>query len=233
MKKRACLVALTVFVLLTSIPQFAVAAVEDRFGDSHEAYEERLYGDLNMDWKLNALDYMLVKRAVLGTYSISEHDMICADINKNGKIDAADYLIIKRSILGTFGSLGTVQEALTPNRYASLTDEELYALIDEELAADTEPEGVNILMISFQRIKRESQGAATLSELGFSGDLNDNTVYSHVGHMTNMYLVVVMTVPSEQLRDAIFKLRRCEEIIDCLTHGNQCSYPEWLPDDAQ
>lgn len=238
MKKRVCLFALTVFVLVTSMPLFAVAeelhtaketnqvsAVEDRFGDSHEAYEERLYGDLNMDWKLDALDYMLVKRAVLGTYSIPECDMICADINKNGKIDAADYLLIKRSILGTFGSLGIVQEELTPNRYASLTDEELYALIDEELAADAEPEGANILMVSFQRIKRESQASEVLSELGFSGDLNDNQIYLHVGHMTGMYMVVVMTVPSEQLREAIFKLRRCEEIADCLTHGNEYSYP--------
>lgn len=224
--KRVLTALLTAAILVGCFAVCGSAITEDRFGDDPEAYCERLYGDVNLDWKLDAIDYGLVKRAVLGTYSItSEQVMNAADVNQDGVVNAIDYLLIKRSILGTFGSLGIVIEELTPNFYASLTDEELYALIDEELAADSDPEGQNLLLFCFKRIKRESQGAAILGSLGFPDDLDD-PIYLNVGHATNLYLTILMEVPHEQLRDAIFKLRRCDEIGGCHTHGDQVSYAE-------
>lgn len=223
--KQLLTAVLTAALLLGSLAVGTSAVTVDKFGDDHRAYDERLYGDINLDWKLDATDYMMVKRAVLGTYSIIvEQEVQAADVNQNGVIDAMDYVIIKRAILGTIEPLGGVVEELTPNPYADLTDEELYAQIDEMLANDPDPEGQNLLMFSFKRIKRESQASTVLASLGFSDDLYDKTTYIHVGHMTNMYLVLIMKVPPEQVREAIFKLYRCDEIGGCLTHGDQYSY---------
>lgn len=227
MKKRMFAALLTVALLGSLLAPTALAATKDAFGDDPAAYDELLYGDVNLDGKLDVYDYLLLKRAVLGSYSLAEgEETLAADVDKNGDVNAIDYLLVKRSILGSLGSLGVVEEELSPNVYASLTDEELYALIDGELASDPDKEGQNLLLFTFKRIKRESQGAAVLSSLGFAEDLYNDPSYLRIGHATNLYLVVVMEVPEEQLREAIFKLRRCDEIGGCLTHGDRWSYPE-------
>ena len=212
-------------LLISGLALNGLAKTEDAFGEDPTAYDEVLYGDVNQDGKLNSLDYLLVKRAVMGSYRLPEgRETLAADIDGNGKVNAIDYLLLKRIILGTMASPGVVEEELSPNFYASLTDEELYAQIDAELAADPDKEGQNLLLFSFKRIKRESQGAAVLESLGFPEDLYNHPMYVHIGHATNLYLVVVMEVPQEQLREAIFKLRRCDEIGGCLTHADRWSY---------
>lgn len=222
---RLLTLVLTAALLLSCFAVNSLAITVDRFGDSHEDYLEELYGDINLDYQVNAVDYMLLKRAVLGTYALSSDEQKrAADIDQDGEVTALDYLLLKRSVIGTRPMPGLVVEELHPNFYASLTDEELYAQIDEMLASDPNPEGANILAVSFQRIKRETQGAAVLGSLGFSDDFED-PVYLDIGHMTNLYLHVVIEVPPEQLREAIFKLFRCEEISECLIHGNEVSYP--------
>lgn len=224
--KRLLTAVLTVAVLVSGLAIYGLAITKDTFGDDPKAYFERLYGDVNLDWELNAIDYMMVKRAVSGTYTLADKQaMEAADVNQDGAVNAIDYLIIKRSVFGTFGPLGIITEELKPNFYASLTDEELYALIDEELAADPDPEGQNLLLFGFKRIKRESQGAAVLGSLGFPDDLED-PIYLDVGHATNLYLMILMEVPREHLREAIFQLRRCDEIGGCQIHGDQWSYAE-------
>lgn len=61
-----------------------------------------LCGDLNTDNKLNAADYMMLKRVVLETHTISEKRTVLADVNGDDKINAQDYMMVKRHILGTF-----------------------------------------------------------------------------------------------------------------------------------
>lgn len=218
--------ALSTALLATGLSVGGLAKTVDKWGDNHEIYEERLYGDINLDYKVNSTDYAMLKRAVLGTYVIAPNTdtWVAADINKNGKLDTADYMLLKRSVLGTFPPLGLIIEELRPNPYASMTDEELYAKIDAMLAADPNPKGANILAISFQRIKRETQGAALLGSLGLPDDFAD-PAYLDVGHTTGMYLWIVIEVPSEQLRETIFKLWRCDEISDCMIHGDTVEYP--------
>lgn len=224
--KKMLAALLTALLLTGGLSVSGLAKTEDRFGDDPDAYCEILYGDVNLDGKLDANDYLLLKRAVMGSYPmVVLQEVQASDVNRDGKVNAVDYLLVKRAILGTYGPMGIVEEELTPNFYASLTDEELYAQIDEMLASDPDKEGQNLLMFTFKRIKRESQGAAVLESLGFPEDLYNDPCYLHIGHATNMYLVVVMKVPQEQLREAIFKLRRCDEIGGCLTHGDQWSYP--------
>lgn len=58
-------------------------------------------GDANGDGIVNSVDYLLVKRAVLGTFSLGERAAY-ADVNRDGAIDSVDYLFIKRAVLGTF-----------------------------------------------------------------------------------------------------------------------------------
>lgn len=59
-------------------------------------------GDISLDGRINAKDYALLKRFVLGTYSLDAAQRLCADLNKDGSIDAKDYLILKRVVLGQY-----------------------------------------------------------------------------------------------------------------------------------
>ena len=210
--KRLFTAILTAALLVGSFAVCASAVTVDKFGDDHEAYDERLYGDVNLDWEVNAVDYMLVKRAVLGTYVVLEQDYIQTDINQDGKIDATDCLLIKRSVLGTIAPLGFVPlMELSPKATDALTDEELYEKIDKEIA---EADGSTTLLFSFRRIKRETQAAAVLGSLGLPDDLCDPSIYFPGFSLWNgLTLMVFMYVPPEiSLRETMFKLYRCAEI---------------------
>ncbi len=59
-------------------------------------------GNIDGDGDVDAADYVLVKRAVLKTYALSEEQTKVADIDKDGDVDATDYVLIKRIVLGTY-----------------------------------------------------------------------------------------------------------------------------------
>lgn len=217
-------------------PMFRLVVPEDRILDAlvelslHELVQDicpdyivyqdevRLLGDVNLDGELTAYDYLLLKRAVIGSYALEGTAAFLADADQNGEIDATDYMMVKRSILGTY-SLDWVllpypeNKTWCVNQYTSFSDEELYALIDRELADDGGE--TTTLTIAFSQIKEESAGAALLEELGFSGDLSDASVYPQVWHVRSNFLAVAIDLPAEQLREAMFTLRRCEAIFEC------------------
>lgn len=58
--------------------------------------------DVNGDGIVDALDYMLVKRHVLGTYTMTEEQIARADLDGNGEIEGLDYMTVKRAVLGTW-----------------------------------------------------------------------------------------------------------------------------------
>ncbi len=60
-----------------------------------------IIGDVNMNGKIDARDYLLLKRAFFKTYTLQCSDEI-ADVNGNGKLDARDYLLLKRAFFGTY-----------------------------------------------------------------------------------------------------------------------------------
>lgn len=177
-----------------------------------------LLGDVDRDGRLTALDYLLLKRAVIGTYVLEGWATFLADADQNGELNAVDYMLVKRCVLGTY-ELDWVLLPLPENKtwcvnqYTSFSDEELYALIDRELAEDGGE--TTTLTVAFSQIKEESEGAALLEELGFSGDLSDASVYAQVWHVPNKFLAVAIDLPAEQLREAMFTLRRCEAIFEC------------------
>ena len=59
-------------------------------------------GDINGDGKIDSKDYLFVKRAILGTISLSEPQLKAACLGQNTAPSPSDYLKIKRHHLGTF-----------------------------------------------------------------------------------------------------------------------------------
>lgn len=83
----ACFAAL---FMLTALPLVAIASGEPG-----------MLGDITLDGCIDAQDYFLLKRYVLGTYSMDSAQRLCADLNKDGTIDEQDFLLLKNVILGT------------------------------------------------------------------------------------------------------------------------------------
>ncbi len=61
-----------------------------------------VFGDIDDDGESTLRDYMVLKRYVLGTYSLTPSESVRADIDGDGEINAFDYLMLKRYILGTW-----------------------------------------------------------------------------------------------------------------------------------
>ncbi len=61
-----------------------------------------ILGDPSGDGKVNANDYMMLKRHVLHTFKLTADQIAVVDINKDGKVNATDYMLLKRAVLGTY-----------------------------------------------------------------------------------------------------------------------------------
>lgn len=61
-----------------------------------------MLGDLDGSGKIDTKDYIFLKRAVLGTYTLTDKQKAAADVNGDGKINSVDYMQVKRHVLGTF-----------------------------------------------------------------------------------------------------------------------------------
>lgn len=58
-------------------------------------------GDVNGDGDVSALDYFLIKRAVVGTYVLTADERGRADVDADGEVDVRDYVAVKKIVLGT------------------------------------------------------------------------------------------------------------------------------------
>lgn len=70
------------------------------------AYPIGVRGDVTGDGEVNALDYMLVKRHVLGTYVLEGASYYAGCLSEQ-KLGALDYALLKRHVLGTYNLYGT------------------------------------------------------------------------------------------------------------------------------
>lgn len=59
-------------------------------------------GDVNGNGIIDAQDYMMAKRNVIGNFTLDEDQTRRGDVDGNGKVDAWDYAKIKRHFLGTY-----------------------------------------------------------------------------------------------------------------------------------
>ncbi len=64
-----------------------------------------LMGDINMDGKVDAIDYALLKKHLLGMGDLSGDAIRIADVNHDNAVDALDLSILKKYLLGKITSL--------------------------------------------------------------------------------------------------------------------------------
>ena len=62
-------------------------------------YGISLPGDVNGDGKVNTVDYVMLKRGIMGTRVLTPEEKQSADINADGRINTADYLLLKKKIM--------------------------------------------------------------------------------------------------------------------------------------
>jgi len=73
---------------------------EKEYGFVLDEYECLIYGDINGDGKISAMDYTLIKNDIMDVKKITDQNMILtADINGDNKISAMDYTLIKNDIM--------------------------------------------------------------------------------------------------------------------------------------
>lgn len=90
--------ALTQYCVSGGILNLA-AATDSLYSDNRGAYS---LGDINGDGYVTEIDYMLLKRYVLGTYTLNENALQAADVNGDAQTDAIDYMLVYRFVLKTF-----------------------------------------------------------------------------------------------------------------------------------
>lgn len=91
-------------------------------------------GDIDASGAIDARDYIMAKRYVLGTYPLTDTELSRADVSGDGKTDARDYLMIKRHVLGTYTITGTAADtSITAALIADATDAQTMAHNTAEL----------------------------------------------------------------------------------------------------
>ncbi len=60
--------------------------------------ETYCYGDIDGDMELTSMDFLMLKKYILGTISLDENMMQSADLNNDGSVNATDYLLIKSAL---------------------------------------------------------------------------------------------------------------------------------------
>ncbi len=78
---------------------------EDGYATVHWGYKaepEIIVGDINGDDTVTAADYIVTKRAVMSTYTLTEAQIKAGDVNGDGSVTAADYIMLKRHVMGTY-----------------------------------------------------------------------------------------------------------------------------------
>ena len=69
-------------------------------GSETKEYDVVVYGDVNGDGKITAVDYAKIKNYIMEYINLSGSYNEAADVDKNGKITAVDYAKIKNYIMG-------------------------------------------------------------------------------------------------------------------------------------
>ena len=56
-------------------------------------------GDVNLDGKINSLDYIMIRKHILKTTTLSSVSKFMADMNSDGNITAKDYILLRKKLL--------------------------------------------------------------------------------------------------------------------------------------
>jgi hypothetical protein len=59
-------------------------------------------GDVDGDGESVALDYLMIRRTVMGTYTCTKKQTLACDVDGDGTIVALDYIMLRRAVMGTY-----------------------------------------------------------------------------------------------------------------------------------
>ena len=65
-----------------------------------KTYDVVIFGDINGDGQITAVDYVNVKNYIMNRNNLTDSYLKAADVNKDGQVTAVDYVQIKNSIMG-------------------------------------------------------------------------------------------------------------------------------------
>ena len=74
-------------------------------GEEQKDFRIVVYGDVSGDGKIDALDFIRIKKSLLNQITLSGAYKEAADISKDGKVDALDFVRIKKYMLGNSSSI--------------------------------------------------------------------------------------------------------------------------------
>lgn len=74
-------------------------------GNDSRSFRIVIYGDVNGDGQISAVDYVKIKNYIMSSANLSGSYKLAADVNKDGQISAVDYVNIKNYIMGKENSL--------------------------------------------------------------------------------------------------------------------------------
>ena len=66
-------------------------------------YQIVIYGDVNGDAGIDAIDLLLIRKNLLGLTAFNEAALKSADVNHDGIVDAIDLLLVRKTLLGLTG----------------------------------------------------------------------------------------------------------------------------------
>lgn len=192
----------TFVILLTCALLFAsmVSAVGAEAG-RHTAS----LGDLDVNGACDAVDYMILKRYVLGAFDLSVVQACCADVNLDGTVDSVDYMTLKRIVLGTF----ELPKPDWDTPIAELTDSQLRERIHYQLATSRE---AGKFSVGFTADATAESIAAAFVAAGLPSDLQDTSVYRDFVSLSDGTCSYTVKVSEETIRDVLFALYRSENI---------------------
>ena len=76
--------------------------IYDNANQLKNSYDIIIYGDTDGDGSVYTLDYIRIKKHILGSIQLSGCYKLAADTSRNGQIDTLDYIQVKKQILGKY-----------------------------------------------------------------------------------------------------------------------------------
>lgn len=97
MKKKVIVISLILCFSLLFYKIVDILSYEDNIihGDTND-----VKGDINNDKKVNSMDYIMLRKHILGTSKLTGDSLKKADANGDGKVSSLDYIVIRKIILG-------------------------------------------------------------------------------------------------------------------------------------
>lgn len=123
-----------------------------------------ILGDLTGDGMADGVDYMQLKRSVLGTYTLTGAFIPAADVDRDGTTNAVDYINLKRHVLGTFNIYEKPKEVVKDGR----------GDVTSEFKDMDTTDSIETLITYPMTIKRTAEGTYTMSCEIYGGTLTLN-----------------------------------------------------------